>query len=306
MHPALSIILFTVLSGIGFGLIALVGLGLGPDAPAMAWAAGALALVLAGGGLSASVFHLRRPDRAWRAFSQWRSSWLSREAVLAVICGLLFGLYELVWIATGTRIALPGLAASVLALATVYATSMIYAQIRAVPKWATWLTPACYIAFGLAGGALALGTILWAVGAQQVRTLQLVALVLLALAWGVKAAWWRRDGSRATAGGDIGAATGLGRLGRVRQFEPPHTGGNYLLSEMGFRVARHRARALRRVAVGLGALVPAALLVLAILAGLPGLCAAAFLSHLVGMLAERWLFFAEARHVVSSYYDLPD
>ena len=42
-----------------------------------------IAYALASGGLIASTFHLGHPERAIKAFTQWRSSWLSREAWLA-------------------------------------------------------------------------------------------------------------------------------------------------------------------------------------------------------------------------------
>jgi DMSO reductase anchor subunit len=80
MHPAFSVIFFTTASGAGYGLLALLGilapLGLVPaDAGFGALALG-LALVLITAGLLASSLHLGHPERAWRAFSQWRSSWL--------------------------------------------------------------------------------------------------------------------------------------------------------------------------------------------------------------------------------------
>ena len=45
-----------------------------------------------------------------------------------------------------------------------------------------------------------------------------------------------------------GSATGLGRFGRVRLFAAPHTEENYLLQEMGYKVARKHALKLRRIA----------------------------------------------------------
>ena len=93
MHPAPSIILFTTLSGLGFGMLAFLGL----DVPApRGWTAFAfffIAYVLAGGGLISSTFHLGHPERSLKAFSQWRSSWLSREAWLAVVTMGIMGLY---------------------------------------------------------------------------------------------------------------------------------------------------------------------------------------------------------------------
>src|SRR6476620_9216130 len=89
MHPAYSVILFTTASGAGYGLLALLGLIGFNHGPASSLWFGLVALIIALGlvslGLLSSTFHLGRPERAWRAFSQWRSSWLSREGIAAVI-----------------------------------------------------------------------------------------------------------------------------------------------------------------------------------------------------------------------------
>ncbi|MDF0600597.1 dimethyl sulfoxide reductase anchor subunit [Psychromarinibacter sp. C21-152] len=297
MHPAPSLILFTVLSGLGFGLIAWTGLGLGPAGIWYAWTVSVASGALVAGGLGASALHLRRPDRAWRAFSQWRSSWLSREAVLAAATSAVFGAYALTWIVTGTRLAALGLLSALLAAATVLATAMIYTQLRTVPRWHTPLTPLSFLAFAATGGLLA---VLSLSGAAS-RPLTLLALALLATAAALKAAWWHR--ANATRRPSPEATTALGALGTVRQFEPPHTGRNYLQDEMIFRLARRRATAVRRLAAGLGAALPALLLaLLAAVPATPGLAPAALLSHLAGLLFERWLFFAEAEHAVGAYY----
>jgi DMSO reductase anchor subunit len=305
MHPAASIIVFTTFSGMGFGLMAWLGLGFGPSGTGFGWTAAIISFGLTVVGLLASMFHLRRPERAWRALSQWRSSWLSREGVLAIATLGTFGLYVLLWLFFGGRMWWLGVAAMILSVATVIATSMIYAQIRAVPHWATWLTPASYLGFSAAGGALLLTALSAALGGEEDARLAPVALVALVIAWVLKLLWWQRA-TRATlvsAGASQESATGLGGVGRVRLFEAPHTGTNYLLKEMVFEVGRRRARALRRLALILGALAPLVLVALGILAGNGAMpFAFAALSFLIGLMAERWLFFAEARHAVASYY----
>ena len=304
MHPAASIIVFTTFSGMGLGLMAWLGLGFGPDGTGFGWTAAIISFGLTVVGLFASVFHLRRPDRAWRALSQWRSSWLSREGILAIATLGMFGLYVLLWLFFDGRVAWLGVPATILAIATVIATSMIYAQIRAVPHWATWLTPAAYLGFSVAGGALlltALGAFFGSGGEMGMAALALAAIVI---AWVLKLVWWQRAtrATLASAGASRESATGLGGLGRVRLFEAPHTGTNYLLKEMVFEVGRRRARALRRLALLLGALVPFVLVVLGMAAGSGAAFALAALSFLLGLMAERWLFFAEARHAVAAYY----
>ena len=284
MHPAPSLIMFSTLSGLGFGLLAWLGLS-SPEG----WVGAvfhAIGLGLAAAGLVSSTFHLGNPQRALRAFTQWRSSWLSREAWLAVAAlgaGALHGALALV----GERVAPLGWLLAALCLATVGATSMIYASIRAVPRWHAGTTPAAFLLYAVAGGALLAG---------QVG----IAPWLLLGAGGMQiVAWARGDGAFARAGSTVGTATGLGPMGRVRPFEPPHTGSNYLLDEMAFRVGRKHARRLRVVGLGLAVVVPAALTLLPV--G-HAMAAVAVVSHLAGVLALRWLFFAEAEHVVAFYY----
>ncbi len=300
MHPAPSIILFTVLSGVGLGMMVWLGLGLGPDAGAYPWLASALALGLTGAGGVCSVGHLGRRENAWRAFSQWRSSWLSREACLMLAAMAVFGLYAALWCLGGLRAWPLGLLAGALALATLHATAMIYGQIRAVPRWSATPTPAHFVVTGLAGGLLAGGSAAALGGAAVPAGWSALALIVAA---GVTV-WWQTAAAGATRGSQgsgMETATGLGFMGRVRMLEAPHTGSNYLLDEMAYRVARRRAFELRRLGALLGYVVPFALALLA--AALAGwLLVPALLAHLAGMLALRWLFFAEAEHVQALYY----
>ncbi|MEN0088744.1 MAG: DmsC/YnfH family molybdoenzyme membrane anchor subunit, partial [Pseudomonadota bacterium] len=158
MHPAVSVIFFTVTSGAGFGLMFLMGLGWPmPQSVFGTFVALALAGVLSVAGLLSSTFHLGHPERAWRAISQWRSSWLSREGVLAIVTLVLFGAYAFLWFFFGIRSGLLGAVMALFAAATVFATAMIYAQLKTVPMWQTWLTPACYLAFSLTLGLVLAG-----------------------------------------------------------------------------------------------------------------------------------------------------
>jgi len=287
MHPAPSIILFTVLSGLGFGTLFWLGLGL-PDvtgAPAFGWYF--LGYALAVGGLLLSVAHLAKPANSVKAFSQWRSSWLSREAVLAVIALTLVALAALGRIFAGGApiwLSVPG---ALLCLCTVFATSMIYTQLRTIPAWSTPLTPLLFLAYCLAGGAVLTGLGGWSAG----------LLVLAGI--GQMLAWHQADGAMQAAGTSTGTATGLGTQGQVRPFEPPHQGANYLLKEMAFRVGRGHRDRLRWIGLGLGLALPALLL---LVGSGTAVWIAAAASHLVGVLAIRWLFFADARHVMSLYY----
>ena len=288
MHPAPSVIIFTTLSGLGFGLLVFLGLGF---PPATGWAAFVFFLIayaLSVGGLLASTFHLGHPERALKAFRQWRTSWLSREAIAAVAALLVMGLYALFAVFFGTLIAALGWIGAALSLATVITTAMIYTQIKAVPRWHQALTPLHLTTASLAGGALLAGQIT-------------LAQIFLFLGGIIQIAHWLRgDGRFAQAGQSIASATGLSEAGRIRVFEAPHTGTNYLLREMVHVVGRKHAQRLRIIALGLGFVLPLTLILIP--GASHGLGGLAVLSHILGMLASRWLFFAQAEHVVGLYY----
>jgi DMSO reductase anchor subunit len=288
MHPAPSVIVFTTLSGLGFGLLVFLSLGL----PALSgWAAFwgyGTGFALAVAGLVSSTFHLGHPERALLAFTQWRTSWLSREAWAAVAALTVTGLHAIGAVFLGERFALLGGLGAALCLITVFTTSMIYASIRAVPRWHRPGTPPLYLALSLAGGALLAGQ-------------AAAAAVLLALAGGVQLwVWHDGDAAFARAGTTIGTATGLGGRGAVRAFEPPHTGDNYLLREMVFVVGRRHARKLRVIAFA--AMIAAPLLLLAVSGGALWASWLGAGLHAGGVAVQRWLFFAEAEHVVGRYY----
>jgi DMSO reductase anchor subunit len=287
MNPAPSVLLFTVLSGLGFGFLAALGVGLVQPAGWTAFALWGLGYGLTVGGLLASTTHLGRPDRAWRAFSQWRSSWLSREGIAAVATLVVLAPVALSdWLGLGLS-RLPGMVGAVLALATIATTSMIYAQLKTVPRWNHWTTPAQFFAFALAGGAMLAG--------QGGVAIALLALLAAALA----AHWHFGDRRFGEVGATMGSATGLGDLGAVSVFDPAHTAGNYLMREMIFVVGRKHVAKLRVLALILACLIPALILMLTVH---PVATAAAVALHLIGAFAARWLFFAQAEHVVGLYY----
>lgn len=287
MHPAPSVIFFTTFSGLGFGLLFFLGLGFPAVTGWTAFAFFAIAYVMAVGGLMASTFHLGRPERAIKAFTQWRSSWLSREAWCAVGALVLMGLYGLGLVFFDTRWTAFGILGAVLSMATVFTTSMIYTQLKTIPRWNMKLTPLKFMSLSLAGGALLAG---------QVDA----ALVLLVIAGLVQLyAWVEGDKALASSGTDMATATGLGSIGKVRAFEPPHTGTNYLLREFVHVIGRKHSQKLRIIALGLMTIVPIILLALPF-SHFVGVLAIA--SHIAGVLTARWLFFAEAEHVVGLYY----
>ncbi|WP_281973086.1 dimethyl sulfoxide reductase anchor subunit family protein [Ruegeria faecimaris] len=287
MHPAPSVIIFTTLSGLGFGLLFFLGLGM-PDVTGwVAFVFYAMAFGLSVGGLMASTFHLGHPERAWKAFTQWRSSWLSREGWCAVIALILMGLYALGAVIFGQRWGVLGVLGALFSLATVFTTSMIYTQLKTIPRWNMKLTPIMFLSFSFAGGSLLAGQV----------SLAVPLLVVAAVAQTFY--WWQGDKAFANSGTNLGTATGLGQRGAVRAFEPPHTGTNYLLREFVHVVGRKHADKLRVISFVLAFLLPVILLILpfnhffALLAAL---------SHVAGVAVSRWLFFAQAEHVVGLYY----
>jgi DMSO reductase anchor subunit len=310
MHPAFSVIFFTTVSGAGYGLLALMSLLATLDRlPADRWfglAGLGLALTAVAVGLLSSTFHLGHPERAWRALSQWRSSWLSREGLIACITFVPAGLFALGWVLFGTHDgiwAAFGIATFFLSLATIACTAMIYASLKPIPCWSNGWTLPAYLTLGLMTAALWLNALALAFhlgGPLQAR----IALWLIVLGLAAKLGYWRHIDStppRSTAE----TATGLGSLGKVRLLEAPHSGENYLLREMGFRIARKHAIKLRRIAILLAFLLP--LLSTLLLFVLPPaidivLAFLAAISAMAGVFVERWLFFAQARHAVTLYY----
>lgn len=288
MHPAPSVIIFTAFSGLGFGLLFYLGIGFPPVSGWSAFAFYLLAYGMAVGGLVSSVFHLGKPENARKAFSQWRSSWLSREGIMAVLTLLTFAPYAFAQTFLDISLRPLGVIGAVFAMLTVFTTAMIYAQLRTVPRWNTPLTPILFLLFSLAGGALFAGQV-------RVAAVLLVALGLIQIL-----AWMQGDAKGQTGETTIESATGLGRIGKTRLLEPPHVGQNYLLKEMAYSVARSHSTKLRAIALVFAVILPVAL-ILAFPSG--HLLAVLLISlYIVGLLAARWLFFAEAAHVVRLYY----
>ena len=307
MHPAASIIVFTTLTGAGYGLLFWLGLasalGVLPGSQGFAAATLGLAFAAITGGLCSSLLHLGRPERAWRALSQWRSSWLSREGVAALATYLPGLLFAWDWIMRGADGAPWGTLTAIGAAATVICTAHIYASLKPIAQWHSGWVPANFLALAAMTGAL------WLAGFCAVfdvggRAPYGIALAATALACVLKLLYWRHiDHHPGTTTAE--SATGLGRFGKVRLFQSPHTGSNYLMQEMGYAIARKHRDKLRLVATQLAFTVPLLLMVAALTEAGPTRWAAALLAAPLatfGVLIERWLFFAEATHTVTLYY----
>ncbi|MBT5432768.1 MAG: dimethyl sulfoxide reductase anchor subunit [Rhodospirillaceae bacterium] len=314
MHRAVSIVLFTSLSGAGYGAMIWLGVLHGFDLlglePLLVGVFTIVAMTLVGMGLVSSTFHLHHPERAWRALSQWRSSWLSREGVMALVTFVPALLFAGAMIASNDPDAIVsalGFVAAACSVVTIVCTAMIYRSLWTVPQWHNAWTIPCFLVMGLAGGALivcafvAVGT----GGNEFAPAAGGVALIGLVLAVLVKLGAWR---AATNAAPQSTTATAIGLTGRAksaRLLESPNSSQNYLQKEMAFRIARKHALKLRRIALLLGFVCPALLLITGVLVGTwfgVFLILLAAGSGLAGTLVERWLFFAEATHKVSLYY----
>jgi DMSO reductase anchor subunit len=309
MHPAFSVIFFTSASGAGYGLLAAIGmlaaLGRLPADRVLALSSLGLALLLITSGLFSSMLHLGHPERAWRALSQWRSSWLSREAVVSLFTFIPTVLFGLAWTITGRTNGMTtviGVVMAASAAASVVTTGMIYASLKPIAQWHSRYTLPSYLIFAAMTGLVLLTAVLQLRGLPD-PDVEYAALTAIAVGWLWKLAAWRFN-DRLAAPVTVNSATGLAG-GEVRSIEWPHTEENYVLKEMGYRVARKHAARLR-VFVQLCAfafpLAGTAIVLLTDGGTAKTVAALAALVQMAGVLAERWLFFAEARHTVTLYY----
>ena len=320
MKPALSVIFFTVASGAGLGLIALVGLiDLAGLFGRLAWPphesmtrAALLGFALTVAGLGASTLHLANPRNAWRSYARFRTSWLSREAVFAAAFLAVAAAYVGL-IATNVHGFVRGAAAAasvLLAWTVLVCTAMIYAGLKPIRQWHTRWTPAAYLVLGHWSGAVLLLGIVRG-GDSNGMWFALIAAALGVAALAVKRAYWRAIDDPTDAitmeqalGVDRGvrppARTGGSTVMRARLLDAGHTHGTFLTDEFGFVLAR-RHRGWLRSAFWIGGIaIPLVWIVLGRTEFAGALVAS--VACLSGLLAERWLFFAEAKHTVRLYH----
>ncbi len=294
MRPAWSVILLTTLIGAGQGLyLALAAADAFGEAPARFFVAGAaVSLVLLAGGLVASFFHLGRPERAWRSAAMWRTSWLSREVIVlpafmaAVLAwGVAHWLHmETLWF---------NVAGVALAIALFACTGMIYACLGFLQEWHTPLTPLNYTLLGCASGLTAAVAMAAWLHPPLAPAYIAAALAVGALAYVARLAALVRN-ARLRPKSTPATAIGI-KHPRIAQIAQGAMGGSFNTREFFHGRPREVVRATRWALLALVFPLPAVLLVLGF--GLP-----AFLLQFAGLLAERWYFFAEARHPQNVYY----
>jgi sulfite dehydrogenase (quinone) subunit SoeC len=301
MKPAFSVIFFTVASGAGLGLMVwLLVTSMMPHhirMPQSTFVVGmCVAALLITAGLCLSSLHLANRKNAIYALSRFKTSWLSREGVFAIALYPVAAIYISLLYSNAEPAMLKLIACVLILLALVIllCTGMIYACLKTIPRWNTWLTPTKYVLFGLMSGAVLYIAVLSTRPAEiGAMGRPWVAIVLLVAGLAVYLTYLLKHPRKQQT---INDALGL-KNGNVRLLDVGHTHGTFLTNEFGFQLARDRARVLRWVAIVLGFVLP---LIFLFLRDAPPLAAA--VSCLAGLLVERWLFFAEAEHVVRLYH----
>lgn len=308
MNPSWSIVVFTTLAGAAQGLVVVLALAhLAGSAPAPGFMLMALALGWAGllASLGSAFLHLGRPSRAWRAVAMWRSSWMSREVIalpafMAVVAAWALALRM---DAPAALQALLAVAALLLSALLWLCTGMVYACLRMVQAWAHPLTVLNYALMGQAAGTVLAGALAAVAGEDSFAERLLpwgLGLTLLAL--GGRWLALRRN-ARLVPRSTPQSATGLDSA-RVAQLSMGFTGGSHNTREFFHQASPWAFRCVKPLFLLLGFELPALLLWLAWAGAWSGAApwVLALLVQSLGLLAERWFFFAQARHPQNLYY----
>jgi len=304
MNPAWSVIVFTTVAGAAQGLVvllALLSLAGVPLEPAFVGTALLCALLMLALGLGASFLHLGHPERAWRAAAMWRTSWLSREVIALPAFMAVVALWWLTLQTSGRTPSWVALLAIASSAGLWLCTAMIYACLRFIQEWAHPATVALYAAVGLASGALWAAALALAGGQPELaRGLAPLAAALTASAWAVRA-WTLRRNAGLKPKSTLRSATGIPGAPLVQK-SMGMSAGSFNTREFFHGASAAALRHVRLALHGLCFAVPLALLA-AVGAGAPlALLPLALLLQVPGLLAERWLFFAQARHPQNLYY----
>ena len=308
MHPSKSIIFFTVFSGTGYGILLCLS---------------CLALVMEinfdnnfklfliiisfafiSSGLLSSTLHLGHPERAWRSFSQWKSSWLSREGLAAVLTFLPLMIFYILWYIDNIFYIFFLHTTSIFCLITIYCTGQMYATLKTIPAWNNNLVTPIYVINAICMGTL---SVYCFTRFYEFEIIYLYHLTILSLTLCLimKIIYWYNIGKNTKS--TANSATGLGKNNNISLFEGPHTGKNFLTTEMINRIKEEKANFLRLCFGILTCILPIYIIIQE-----PSLIIDIFILKItffltlifaiIGMLIERYLFFIQAKHVVSLYY----
>ncbi|MBK1619128.1 DMSO reductase [Lamprobacter modestohalophilus] len=322
MHPAFSVIFLTTLIGAGQGLFLALFTGqfystveLVEPQPASFYAVGsALSLALLVGGLAASFFHLGRPERAWRAAAMWRTSWLSREViVLPAMMGIVFlyGVFHwagwtqpFIVLGEGT---LPidatfvlGMLGVLVTLALFVSTGMIYASVKFLQEWHSPYTIANFIFLGTASGFMLAAAYSALLGNHLVGFFGTWAVIATLLGLGTRTASLVRNTSIKHRS-NLQTAIGIRHRGIVQKSQG-FSADSFNTREFFHHQSPETLKLIRVMFLVLVFPVPIALVLLAYALESPTLPIVAFAVQYIGLLAERWYFFAEAEHPQNLYY----
>lgn len=310
MNPHTHLIRFTTAIGAGYGLLACMAMfAIGGVVPEDRWF-GVVGFGLAFGAIAFAVYsgirHLGRPDRVWLIYSQWRSAWLSRLAIVATGGCVMAVLFAFGWIVLENYTGdwrLFGMATAVLSVFTVYASGMIFSTMRPVLAWSTTMTVPNFLALGLWMGVLWLNFISHLFGGTSPQ-IGMVLVIAGFLAFYIKRRYWRGF-DKFWAPSTPETATGLQAYKKVRLLIPPTAGRNFVQREMVRVSPWVEIAAARRLTFICAYAIPLPLAMLTMESEpwLATTCAGlAALSVIRGVLAERWLLFAEAKHSAALYY----
>ena len=307
MKPAFSVLFFTVTSGIGYGLMMwLVAMQLITGQVGDMnnfFILGFIGLTLATLGLLSSSLHLANPKNAWRAFNRFRTSWLSREGVFSVVYYPIILAYAYVIYSNGGVLTVSakvlGVLSLLVALATVVCTGMIYASLKPIRQWHNPLVTPLYLLFSFMSGALAYSMLHLALDGSLSAPATLAFLILLVVSFALKSLYFISIGK--PDGATIGSATGFSQA-QVRLLDAGHNAETFLTREFVFDAGAVKLLRLRWLMIILVFVVPLALIVAAYYLNVAPAAYLAMISLYLGLFVERWLFFAEARHVVRLYH----
>ena len=307
MRPQFSIIFFTTLAGMAQGLLFFIALSyLYSQAIPIAFLTNLalpIAFALLSLGLIASFFHLGHPERAWRAAMMWRTSWLSREVIaLPALMAVTLVIY---FCATNGEV--PKwlwIDLLICTLALWICTAKIYQCIRFIQEWSHPSTIANFILLGLGSGLILLELLiaLWGDSATQIidAPLSMLALLLLFLSFNLKLWIWKRNQGLKPKS-NLSSATGI-KGSNIRQTSMGLMGGSFNTREFFHHQTDRVIANLRKIILLCAYVIPMILMAYTITIPSILMIALALLINYLGLLAERWMFFAEANHPQNLYY----
>ena len=307
MRPQFSIIFFTTLAGMAQGLLFFIAL-LNIEAPILSapflvMLALPTSFILLTLGLVASFFHLGHPERAWRAAMMWRTSWLSRE-VLALPLVMLLTAMTFLFVTSGIVPAWLWAALLISTLILWICTAKIYQCIRFIQEWSHPSTLSNFILLGLSSGGLLLEFLLMLWNDPSIPlgmgSISGANFILIFLALNLKLWIWRRN-QQLKPKSNLASATGI-KGSNIRQTSMGFMGGSFNTREFFHHQTDRVISNIRKIILLLTYVGPMILLAFSMNSPNIAQIAMALLMHYIGLLAERWMFFAEANHPQNLYY----